>query len=767
MSEPFNYFEDGLPPEGAPNFPSPFLIPIGYIGNIDEVRLINDFVKAYKLGLDSFYYDLQRYYEPFKFPQDISFSSEKRFIGKFSFVNQIQISANTHSNLIDLKNPFIQVIPDPKSFKATFKLFYTYSDGVVQAEGVESMDVLTESSWEWTAEDLSSKLKAIEFSTHNFWAYEQLMNNFPLDFQRAVINGFDWAFGLIKEDDPVSKRNLIWQAPRFYLRMFPLEMLYEDFIELLEFDRNTFDEANNTIIKLLEVIATIEGGLEFLYKKFNNDPWRLKTLYENLDGSSIRDGEPHANKTILASLMVALCSYQNQGFIKSRKKRYITFQVNDDHRVDSNVASDDKRSTRFDLTQEYETTETFEGYQGHTGTITSWKIGGYTHSLHPLDIITLIIKDNAGKKQTLEVPAIFVKDIAYHAEWETISKRIRLGVDILLIALSAATLFSGASLLFTTLAIVDIGIATADISIQAFEEEIRKLPGGQKFLDTWEEVYFAAGIITGVAALPSLITSGAKLLLKINSAGVRIQLKSMLSYTLERMERFPRFINKKYEIITDFSRLDKRGNQFYNNLVKITENKGVLVLEGVIQGERNSNLFLIHGGMTIFKGNKRQLRKLLKRVFKNGDSGVDTFLRKLEVDPTFRVFGAGVDSHPELWKSTMDELTNAGVKPKYTEKNMTYGPTSGEPGSLSITRDASITALLHEAKHFKDDLAEGFPGLAKWMENGTDRWKLEFDAYMVEVSFLRKEQQFETATEVLINARQEKLDIEELYSIKL
>lgn len=110
-----------------------------------------------------------------------------------------------------------------------------------------------------------------------------------------------------------------------------------------------------------------------------------------------------------------------------------------------------------------------------------------------------------------------------------------------------------------------------------------------------------------------------------------------------------------------------------------------------------------------------------------------------------------------------------GVKIKFTDKNMAYGPnpSGGGPGIILIPEDASITALMHEAKHFYDDLEKGFPGMKGMIENAQVRWQLEYDAYMEEINFLRKHREFEAAQEILENALEEKRAIEKLYNIKL
>jgi hypothetical protein len=113
-------------------------------------------------------------------------------------------------------------------------------------------------------------------------------------------------------------------------------------------------------------------------------------------------------------------------------------------------------------------------------------------------------------------------------------------------------------------------------------------------------------------------------------------------------------------------------------------------------------------------------------------------------------------------------LIKNNVEIRYSKKNLTYGPhpSGGKPGIITITDDASITALIHEAQHFYDDLAKGFPGWEVLLEPKT-RWQMEFNAYLKEVAFLKKNKEFEIAKKLLDNAKAEKEYIEDIYKIKL
>jgi hypothetical protein len=84
-----------------------------------------------------------------------------------------------------------------------------------------------------------------------------------------------------------------------------------------------------------------------------------------------------------------------------------------------------------------------------------------------------------------------------------------------------------------------------------------------------------------------------------------------------------------------------------------------------------------------------------------------------------------------------------------------------------LVPDSSITALKHEAKHFYDDLSMGFPGWEKTVYDPKVRWKMEYDAYMEEIKFLRESKEFDTAKKLLDNALKERKTIEEMFNVKL
>jgi hypothetical protein len=133
-------------------------------------------------------------------------------------------------------------------------------------------------------------------------------------------------------------------------------------------------------------------------------------------------------------------------------------------------------------------------------------------------------------------------------------------------------------------------------------------------------------------------------------------------------------------------------------------------------------------------------------------------LLKNEADPIQDIFGPGKLSHPNEWASTLNRLRAEGVEIIHRKGVMAYGPApaSGRPGQLLLDENASIGALRHEARHYADDKALGFPGAIRYFQEPAVRWQTEFNAYMEEVSLARQVRRFDVGHDLVQNARNEK-----------
>lgn len=751
MANEFDFFENSpfFYPSSSPNFPiAPKSTPLERFlwEVVDKRALIQDIANSYKAGHNYLNYHFDKYYQPGKIAKPILLPRGfEGIVSKhpFGIVDKFRVEVSSKSAKIEV-TPYAQVVPNKNSPYAEYRLFFVFEEHVVMDGEDILLDVaLSIDATTGAIEKYGKKFKAIQLKTSFFWDFENLMNKFDFDLTNTIKIGFDHAFKYVGKEDYLGKRNLYWQAPRSYLdNKFSLDNLYDDLLGLLELDRSWLEESNQTMLKVLELIASKDGGLQFLYNKFNYDPWRLKTIYNQLDGTTKKEvlnteakGGPkkekveYQNRTVLASLMLALCSYENQGLNESRKKRNYKFRIGGKYRVDSNVGFEDSNPNYFDLRQEKYQKAPVAYYAGKTVYHKGWFPDGERYSLHPLDIVTLITKDENYHDVELHVPAIFIKDIAYHREWGEISKAIRIGIDILVFVLSAVTLVTGAGFLFTALAVVDLGIAGTDLTIQAFEKEIRKMDGGPEFLDAWEKTYLVAGIVTGVAALPSLIGSGAKLMLKASSSGVRDQLKSMVKYSLQKVVNFPKFVDKTLVILSKYS------EYFTPVIVKYMHrlaNEGVLLIQGKLLGKTKTSYFLNYKGVMIAKGEMGEISKEIQYILTNGKISFKKYLDELyyRLKPARgggnaiirgRGFGQELEAFhfrdiekflskyhcdfqigPESGPFIVDGYkTKSGYPVVLETMSKAYFITDGRKWKLVLREKATVGDLLHELMHFR------------------------------------------------------------------
>ncbi|MCK4025906.1 minor capsid protein [Streptococcus iners] len=96
-------------------------------------------------------------------------------------------------------------------------------------------------------------------------------------------------------------------------------------------------------------------------------------------------------------------------------------------------------------------------------------------------------------------------------------------------------------------------------------------------------------------------------------------------------------------------------------------------------------------------------------------------------DPIREFMGSAFESHPEDSKRVIESLEKIGVEVVFGESpNMTYqgSPVLGNPGRIYINKEASYSALVHEATHANDDYSRGWTAsrdvwdkdLAVWYE---------------------------------------------------
>lgn len=117
-------------------------------------------------------------------------------------------------------------------------------------------------------------------------------------------------------------------------------------------------------------------------------------------------------------------------------------------------------------------------------------------------------------------------------------------------------------------------------------------------------------------------------------------------------------------------------------------------------------------------------------------------------DPARDKYGAARFSHPQEFDEKIKELEEAGVELDFSRPSMAYQPAKGKPGKFILDKEASVSALRHEFRHFLEDRAMDYPGLAYWREDDERFWRMEFLAYMEEIKFAREQKDYDLGRKI-------------------
>jgi hypothetical protein len=137
---------------------------------------------------------------------------------------------------------------------------------------------------------------------------------------------------------------------------------------------------------------------------------------------------------------------------------------------------------------------------------------------------------------------------------------------------------------------------------------------------------------------------------------------------------------------------------------------------------------------------KALLRRLARRdpmTHEHPPLSRDTHLFHSDADP-LAVHGTAFETHPAEVDAMIREAEELGVEIHWRDDGgLAYGPapSPGRPGSLSLDRDASYGAWLHEMNHMRDDAAQGWPGMRGWFEDPAVRAANETRAYEAEIRY--------------------------------
>lgn len=141
---------------------------------------------------------------------------------------------------------------------------------------------------------------------------------------------------------------------------------------------------------------------------------------------------------------------------------------------------------------------------------------------------------------------------------------------------------------------------------------------------------------------------------------------------------------------------------------------------------------------------KRQIPGLNQAIKEIDDRRGFQFLKGFHTfdDPVRDYLGSAFESHPKETQILLDKLKEIGVEVNIVDREtMAYGPsgTSGNPGSITICRNASYSALLHEYTHAMDDYNIGWKAMRSCLFDLEIQINFERRAYQAEIDFCRSQ----------------------------
>ena len=257
----------------------------------------------------------------------------------------------------------------------------------------------------------------------------------------------------------------------------------------------SFTDTSSAFMNALKLI----GYSGSIYDKFFSNQALVKTIYENLDGSSVVNGQKISNKSVFASFITALCIDNSFKGLRVLDKK---FTIGKDYAISSgNIFQEEKDDELFLKQMKRVTkTETINQIDGpFVITTTSLEDVEKGNVYRPMDIVRLNYADIKDVPFPF-VSAMTIKNFAEERDQQLRADAIRIGFDVLAIVLAVAFFPAGGAVGIIAES-VGIGLALADIGITANREEILQDQGGKEFLEAWDKVYFVGGLILAPAII--------------------------------------------------------------------------------------------------------------------------------------------------------------------------------------------------------------------------------------------------------------------------
>ncbi|MDE5492138.1 ADP-ribosyltransferase [Elizabethkingia meningoseptica] len=454
-----------------------------------------------------------------------------------------------------------------------------------------------------------------EFRNLNIFLNYGDVDSYEVDYNYFVKN---FADALYRENDGKRLKFIYENIPETILTnissLIDNNVMFEHLEMLTRYDNegvfSGWRDGSSAVIQILKAFGNPIPVLNY-FRKF---PEKLNTIYYNLDGSSQYGGQQQSNKVILGNIILVLSMFADN---TKRKQGATMFTIGNGYKINTKLwelgrifGFGNSDNGTFYLQQQKEEQQRIkivpkEGDPNATQTVTKDLDEGAQY--HPLDMVYL--KDISGGIEELYlVPAIYLKALADAESWAVVQHNIRITADVLAVVIGITTLPTG-NPYFLLLAIADISLAGADLTIQTFKDELVKYEGGKEFLDTWEKVYTAGGFtIAGLTLVGGFYIGAARLLTKIADGSIKnyiktLVLKAVLETNISNFQKNTIKVLEPQEIFL---------GEGYKAMGQELAEHGVVFITGQREGKYQLSYAGIYKGEVILEFNKAELSNIFK-----------------------------------------------------------------------------------------------------------------------------------------------------------
>ena len=378
---------------------------------------------------------------------------------------------------------------------------------------------------------------------------------------------------------------LIWlyeNAADFTLAALKSETLWKHICQFYNYDTlgafSFLKDASSQLMRALFAFNSIEK-IVFLMKKLNENQEFVSQLYEALDDEITFMGKQTPCKVAFISVLSSFSTlskecfnFTNEFFVIGKEKRVVLEKIE--------FPKNQSDKGKYKIEQKIKTGTGLTSAGGVSVPYDIYEIVNEA-KLFPLDMVT-VLQDET--QSLLSVPALFLAHEQHQKNMEGLAMTIRLGVDMLAIALAVETL--GTSLLateatvggtfFATLGAIDGAIALGDIGVQLNKDKFSK-----EFLEKWEKIYFIGGIAT---ASPLVVASLYKLGGRILASSAKAEIKNFVQSCMIKllMEReISNFSKNTLKVLkTNTEIVEATKGALTEAKTKVLNQYGMLLIEG-------------------------------------------------------------------------------------------------------------------------------------------------------------------------------------------